>query len=70
MVPFPADEENVFFFFPMILTVVTHTLSNESVWLELKRPRREAELSNLSNSEATCIYIYIYVWGGRVAQSV
>ena len=39
-------------------------LSNESVWLELKRPGREADLSNLSNSEvAYCVCVCVYVWG-------
>jgi hypothetical protein len=36
-----------------------HFLSNESVWLELKLPGREADLSNLSNSEATYVCVYI-----------
>jgi len=43
-------------------------LSNESAWLELKRPGREADLSNLSNSEATyvcvCVCVCVCVWAG------
>ena len=35
-------------------------LSNESVWLELKRPGREADFSTLSISEAAYMWKYNY----------
>ena len=61
MVRFSVDEVNVFFPHDDLNGCDPHRfLSNESVWFELKRPCREADLSNLSNSEATYVCIYTY----------
>ena len=58
VIRYPVDEVNVFF--PvMLLTAVSHTASYpmSPFWLRLKLPDREADLSNLSNSEATYVCI-------------